>query len=77
MERDTVELEDGHCCDCGGNLFHPGPRGACAHNIMCASCRSQFWVSPPFQPHRISNEDDAYNLRVVRTLDEITLGVFE
>lgn len=77
MSREQVELEEGHCCDCGGNLFYPGPRGGLAHNIMCASCGSQFWVSPPFTPERISNEDAAYNLRIVRTLDEITLGVLE
>lgn len=76
MNREEVQLEDGHCCDCGSNLFHPGPRGGCAHNVKCASCGAKFWVSPPFTPERIDNEDRFYDLRTARRLDEIILSVF-
>lgn len=77
MNREQVDMKEGDCPDCGGNLFHPGPRGGCAHNVMCVSCHAKFWVFPPFQPERIRNEDAVYNLQVARTLDEITMRVLE
>jgi hypothetical protein len=77
IHREQVELTDGHCCDCGGNLFHPGPRGGCAHNVMCASCGAKFWISPPLTPERIHNDDAAYHLGTMRTLDDITMSVLD
>jgi len=59
------------CPDCGSTLFHPGPRGGMAHNIMCAGCGSMFWFSPPFTPERINSEKRYFNLTVRQTVGEI------
>lgn len=65
---------ESECPDCGSKLFHPGPRGGLAHNVMCAGCGSKFWFSPPFTPERIDNEDRFYHLDLKYTLGEIAAG---
>lgn len=51
------------CPDCESVVFHLGPSGGVAQNIMCAGCGSQWNFCPPFEPQRINNPDHVYGHR--------------
>ncbi|HEV8364574.1 MAG TPA: hypothetical protein VGQ52_13750 [Gemmatimonadaceae bacterium] len=59
---------DRACPDCGSKEFHPGPWGGTARNVKCAGCGAKFWFCPPFQPKRIDNSDEVYDLTRVERL---------
>lgn len=57
----------GACPNCGGHLFHPGPRGGLSENIRCAGCGAKWWIGAPFPPEPLQNTDQFYDM--TRTFD--------
>jgi hypothetical protein len=68
-----IDLSSGQCPDCGGDKFHPGPRGGHARNVKCAACGSCFTNCTPLISHRINEVAGVYEERESKTLREMAL----
>jgi len=50
--REQAILNNGHCPDCGGQLYITA-RGGLAMNLECGECHVKFWAAPLFPAKRI------------------------
>lgn len=55
-------LSVGHCPDCTGFLFRPGPRGGIGQNMECVGCGHRFnvciWAGRFVDAQRIPNDQE-------------------